>query len=351
MSGQGKGADLSRSFVFSCGTDKTVRIWDMENGQCVRKFRGHNDIVNSCHPARRGPTLVVSGGDDGKILVSRCTSFAQPVGERPPKQDACPHDQLTSQLPSHGRDLQRQRPGSAGGRSGQRSQGECGGRTLTRQQWDLRRGLLNTFAGHEDTVTGLALSPDGRHLLSNSMDCSARIWDVQPFAAGERCLRLLQGHQHNFEKNLLKCAWAPDGKRVSVGSSDRFTYVFDVGKGAIEYKLPGHQGSVNAVDFHPHEPIRELLLLLNPAPLQSCPAAATRRSTWASWRSRRRPGCSEKLSVVVLLILLLETEQDPHACRTESSMASTTCRMFWPVSAHTFRRPCADRCTLCLRAR
>lgn len=28
----------------------------------------------------------------------------------------------------------------------------------------------------------------------------------------------------------------------------------------IVYKLPGHQGSVNAVDFHPREPIRELLI-------------------------------------------------------------------------------------------
>ncbi len=29
------------------------------------------------------------------------------------------------------------------------------------------------------------------------------------------------GHQHNFEKNLLHCAWSPDGAMVAAGSADR----------------------------------------------------------------------------------------------------------------------------------
>ena len=37
---------------------------------------------------------------------------------------------------------------------------------------------------HADTITGLALSPDGHHLLSNSMDSQLRCWDVRPFVAG-----------------------------------------------------------------------------------------------------------------------------------------------------------------------
>lgn len=39
------------------------------------------------------------------------------------------------------------------------------------------------------------------------------------------------------------------------GSSDRFMYIWDVSSKNIAYKLPGHQGSVNAVDFHPKESI------------------------------------------------------------------------------------------------
>jgi len=50
-------------------------------------------------------------------------------------------------------------------------------------------------------------------------------------------------------------------KTLFKGSSDRFVYVWDVGSRNIAYKLPGHQGSVNAVDFHPTEPISKKINL------------------------------------------------------------------------------------------
>lgn len=127
-------------------------------------------------------------------------------------------------------------------------------------------------------MTGLELSPDGCYLLSNAMDNSLRIWDVRPYAPSDRCLKVFSGHTHNFEKvllflkiyvyfililikfyfyrkNLLRCAWSPDGSKVSAGSADRFVYIWDANTRRILYKLPGHNGSVNDVDFHPKEPI------------------------------------------------------------------------------------------------
>jgi len=111
-----------------------------------------------------------------------------------------------------------------------------------------------TMIDHQDTVTGLSLSPDGSYLLSNSMDCSLRIWDIRPYAT-QRNIKTFTGLEHNFEKNLLKCSWSPDGKRVTGGSSDRFVYIWDTTSRQIEYKLPGHSGSVNDVQFHPKEQI------------------------------------------------------------------------------------------------
>lgn len=36
--------------------------------------------------------------------------------------------------------------------------------------WDLRKGeIAMTLPGHDDTITGLSVSPDGNLLLSNSM--------------------------------------------------------------------------------------------------------------------------------------------------------------------------------------
>lgn len=87
------------------------------------------------------------------------------------------------------------------------------------------------------------------------MDNTVRIWDVRPYAPVERCIKMFQSAQHNFEKNLIRCNWAPNGQRIGSGSSDRMAYVWETTTRQILYRLPGHAGCVNEVDFHPKEPI------------------------------------------------------------------------------------------------
>lgn len=41
-----------------------------------------------------------------------------------------------------------------------------------------------------------------------------QVWDLRPYAPANRCTKVFTGHQHNFEKNLLRCAWSPDGSQV-----------------------------------------------------------------------------------------------------------------------------------------
>ena len=43
--------------------------------------------------------------------------------------------------------------------------------------------------------------------------------------------------------------------QVTAGSADRMVYVWNASTRQIEYKLPGHLGSVNDAVFHPKEPI------------------------------------------------------------------------------------------------
>lgn len=53
--------------------------------------------------------------------------------------------------------------------------------------------------------------------------------------------------QHGSDKNLLRCAWSPDGEMVTVGSADRAVHVWDVPSTQELYFLPGHKGTVNEV--------------------------------------------------------------------------------------------------------
>ncbi|ESO95628.1 hypothetical protein LOTGIDRAFT_202318 [Lottia gigantea] len=220
------------SNLFTASTDKIVAVWDVEVGVRIRKLKSHQTFVNSVNPARRGPQLLCSGSDDGTIKLwdARKKGVIQTFQNTYQVTSTCFND-TAEQIFSAGIDNDI-------------------------KVWDLRKNnVLYKMRGHLDTPTGMELSPDGSYLLSNSMDNTLRVWDVRPFAPQERCVKILQGHQHTFEKNLLHCSWSADGSKVGAGSGDRFVYVWDTTTRRVLYKLPGHAGSVNEVDFHPFEPI------------------------------------------------------------------------------------------------
>lgn len=220
--------------LLSCSADKTVRAWDAVVGKQIKKLNEHDNFVNGVAPLRRGGPLFVTGSDDATVKVwdmrvkKAVASFAE-------KFQVC---------------------AVAFGDAGDTVY--SGGLDNAVKAWDLRKVSPTptlVMKGHGDTVTGLRLSPDGTHLLSNSMDNTARVWDIRPFAPANRNTKVFTGHMHNFEKNLMRCDWSPDGTRVSAGSADKMVYVWEESSAKLLYKLPGHTGSVNEVVFHPKEPI------------------------------------------------------------------------------------------------
>jgi len=218
--------------IFTASTDKTVGVFDTITGERIKRMKGHTSFVNSVDCARTGKPLVVSGGDDCQVKVWD-RRRRQPVSSLNSTYQvtAVQFSEDASQVVSAGIDNDI-------------------------KIWDLRKNAVVTdIQGHSDTVTGMKLSPDGAYVLTNSMDNTLRIWDVRPFCTGERCVKVFTGHQHNYEKNLLHCSWSPDGAMVAAGSSDRNVYVWDTATRKIQYKLPGHMGTVNDVDFHSLEPI------------------------------------------------------------------------------------------------
>ncbi|RIB02627.1 WD40 repeat-like protein [Gigaspora rosea] len=220
------------SKIYSCATDKTVSVWDVTTGMRIKKFKGHTSYVNSVCAARRGNEIIVSGSDDGTIKIWDL--------RQKDAVDTFSHQyQITATCFSEAGDLV-----------------FSGSLDNDIAAWDLRKkSIVYILKGHQDTISGIKLSPDGSYLLSNSMDDTVRIWDVKPFAPANRLLKIFEGAPHGFEKNLIKPAWSPDGSQIASGSSDRTVVIWDVASCRILYKLPGHKGSVNEVDFHPKEPI------------------------------------------------------------------------------------------------
>jgi WD40 repeat protein len=88
--------------------------------------------------------------------------------------------------------------------------------------WDARTGAVRaTLSGHKDEVRGLALTPDGRTLLSASKDKTVRVWDVG--SGAERAML-----EWNIG-NVNAVAVAPDGRTAAAGGQSGTIVVWDLG--------------------------------------------------------------------------------------------------------------------------
>ena len=71
----------------------------------------------------------------------------------------------------------------------------------------------NLFKGHEDYVISVAFSPDGKTIVSGSLDKTVRLWDTNGKPIGQP----FKGH----EEAVYSVAFSPDGKTIVSGSYDK----------------------------------------------------------------------------------------------------------------------------------
>ena len=111
----------------------------------------------------------------------------------------------------------------------------------TARLWDLQGKLLQEFKGHQDSVWGVSFSPDGKTIATGSADNTARLWDLQGKLRQE-----FKGHQDS----VISVSFSPDGKNIATGSWDKTARLWDL-QGNLLQEFKGHQDSVISVSFSP----------------------------------------------------------------------------------------------------
>lgn len=111
----------------------------------------------------------------------------------------------------------------------------------TLRVWDLETGESRVLSGHAGTVLALALTPDGHWAVSGSSDKTLRIWDLD---TGDS--QIFSGHAESVNAVSV----TPDGRRVLSASLDGMFRIWDVKEGKSSV-LPGTVQEVEAVYLSP----------------------------------------------------------------------------------------------------
>jgi phage FluMu protein Com len=106
----------------------------------------------------------------------------------------------------------------------------------------LRR-LAATAKAHRGPATTLAVSPDGRLLVTGGDDHAVRVWD----AATGRCVATLSGHTGDVNA----VAFSPDGSRIASAGDDRILRLWNVETFQPVGTFEGHTDRVRALAFGP----------------------------------------------------------------------------------------------------
>jgi WD40 repeat protein/serine/threonine protein kinase len=220
-------------WLASGSIDNSAKIWDVETGQEVFTLRGHSGPVFSVFFSPDGRHLASLGYTDSAVRV-----WNLPTGER---------GELTPRfaLGHHSNGAW----SAAFSPDGQRL--AMGGNVADGivRVYDVASGeLLHALQGHIDRVVSVAFSPNGRRLVSTSLDRTVKLWDT---ATGQEVLTL-RGHKDITSRALF----SPDGRRLASVSVDGMLLVWDAtpldaGTPNHSRTLTGHNGIVYGVAFSP----------------------------------------------------------------------------------------------------
>ncbi|KAI4620135.1 protein with putative role during mitosis [Alternaria novae-zelandiae] len=195
------GSPSSGNLLVSASRDKTLRIWDVTTGYCVKTIRGHADWVRDVAPSFDGRWLLSAGNDQtarlwdassgepkctflGHEHVIECVTIAPPVSyanlaalaglKKPPPLSSSAEYVAT------------------------------GSRDKTIKIWDGRGTLIKTLTGHDNWIRSLVFHPGGKYLLSASDDKTIRCWDLTQEG---RCVKTVTDAHGHFVSCMR---WAPN---------------------------------------------------------------------------------------------------------------------------------------------
>ncbi|XP_046545184.1 striatin-like isoform X5 [Haliotis rubra] len=82
--------------------------------------------------------------------------------------------------------------------------------------------ISHSMVAHLDSVTSLAVDPNGLYLLSGSHDCSIRLWNLD----SKTCVQEITSHRKKFDESIHDVAFHPQKPYIASAGADALAKVF-----------------------------------------------------------------------------------------------------------------------------
>lgn len=205
----------------SGGLDGSVKLWDTRSEKLIGTLATHVGKVSSVNFAPDGDTLLVEGRKDGTELwdIQKHGLLLSLNG----RLKFSPDGKLIACY---------QGPQLEYSQTPERFQSSI-------EIWDSHSGhLLKQLEGHTGDVLSVEFSPDGKTLVSGSVDRTVKLWEVE----SGKLLFSLEGHSARV--NLV--AFADDGNRFVSESDDGTHRIWAVGNGSLIKSETGKYSNKNS---------------------------------------------------------------------------------------------------------
>ena len=116
------------------------------------------------------------------------------------------------------------------------------GEDKTAAIYDVDTGkLVVRLDGHTDALSGLWFSPDGTHVLTSSFDETAILWQLPEGGKSATW-------QHG--KRVVAASFSADGRLAATADDAGIAKVWEVASGRLVGELHGHEGGISDIHFH-----------------------------------------------------------------------------------------------------